>query len=57
MKKLTNSKKKITNREITPKDFADSEPGDIFNFFPETVSSSLGSAMTIGELSSQSFMR
>jgi hypothetical protein len=47
--------KKLANSEITSDDFADSEPGAKFSVFPKTVTSSLGSAMTIGELSSQPF--
>jgi hypothetical protein len=34
--------------EITPEEFADSEPGAKFSVFSKTVSSSLGSAVTIG---------
>jgi hypothetical protein len=44
-------------RKIELKKLANSEPGAKFSVFPKTVSSSLGSAVTIGELSSQSFMR
>jgi hypothetical protein len=43
--------------KIELKKLANSEPGAKFSVFPKTVSSPLGSAVTIGELSSQSFMR
>jgi hypothetical protein len=56
LKKLANSKI-FPMSEITPEDFADSEPGARFQFFLKTVSSSLGPAVTIGELSLQSFMQ
>jgi hypothetical protein len=54
MNKLANSEI-FAMSEINPEDFADSEPGAKFSVFPKTVSSSLGSAVAIGGLSSQSF--
>jgi hypothetical protein len=56
LKKLANSEN-FANSEIAPEAFAYSEPGAKFSVFPETVRSSLGSAVTIGVLPSQSFTR
>jgi hypothetical protein len=47
LKKLANSEI-FAMSEITPEDFADSEPGAKFSVFPKTVTSSQGSSLIIG---------
>ena len=54
LKKLVNSEN-FANTKIAPEAFADSEPEAKFSIFPKTVSSSLGSVVAIGGLSSQTF--
>ena len=44
-------------KKIELKKLDNSEPGAKFSVFPKTFSSSLGNAVTIGELSSPSFMQ
>ena len=46
-RKYANSEN-FANSEITPEDFANSEPGSNFSVFSRTVISSLGSVVAIG---------